>query len=336
MQQDNHPIEAEGESKAVSADLDLLTAAGLAADGDLDEAEALLSRTEADSLSIDATELLARIAVQKGEWRRAQQLWMAVLKKDPDRASAQRALSRMRSPWLMYAICRRLLYLCVLCVIGCLSVAGIIALAHYDRWGVSAVVVPAPALPPATEQGATAPPQAEPIAHVDVPLATQPVEPARSTDEAVVPKHPPPPLFAIPGCLVTTNATETRVCFEEGLFAYRAEFTESGRSQLAAAAREMASHTNGFWIVVEGHTDSDPMPPNSTYKDNYALGLHRAMVAVEVIKNATSLTGRDILGVSAGETAPPFAENGYDSKLKNRTVIVRLVPRMGSTPGRIE
>ena len=336
MQQDNHSIEAGGEIKAVSADLDLLAAAGLAADGDLDEAEALLSRIGADSLSVDATELLARIAVQKGEWRRAQQLWMAVLKRDPNRASAQMALSRMRSPWIVYAVFRRLLYLCVLGLVGCLSVAGIITLVHYSRWGASAVVGTAPTPPPAKETTATAPQQVEPISHVDVPVATQPVEPARLTDEEVVPKYPPPPVFAIPGCLVTTNATETRVCFEEGLFAYRAEFTESGRSQLEAAAREMASHTNGFWIVVEGHTDSDPMPPNSTYKDNYALGLHRAMVAVEVIKNATSLTGRDILGVSAGETAPPFAENDYDSKLKNRTVVVRLVPRMGATPGRIE
>jgi outer membrane protein OmpA-like peptidoglycan-associated protein len=336
MQQDNHPIEVGGEIKGVSVDLDLLKAAGLAADGDLDEAEALLSRTGADSLSVDATELLARIAVQKGEWRRAQQLWMTVLKKDPDRASAQRALSRMRSPWLMYAICRRLLYLCVLCVIGCLSVAGIIALVHYDRWGASAVVGAAPAPPSVKEATATAPQQVAPISHVAVPVATQPAEPDRSTDEKVAPQYPPPPVFAIPGCLVTTNATETRVCFEEGLFAYRGEFTESGRSQLEAAAREMASHTNGFWVVVEGHTDSDPMPPNSTYKDNYALGLHRAMVAVEVIKNATSLTGRDILGVSAGETAPPFAENDYESKLRNRTVVVRLVPRMGATLRRSE
>lgn len=336
MQQDNHSIEAEVEIKAVSADLNLLTAAGLAADGDLDEAEALLSRTGADSRSVDATELLARIAVQKGEWLTAQQLWAAVLEKDPNRASARRALSRMQSPWLVYAVFRRMLYLCTLGLIGCLSVAGIVALVHYDRWGASAVVGPAPMPPPAKENTATAPQQVEPKSRVDVPLATQPVEPARSTDEAVVPKHPPPPLFSIPGCLVTTNATETRVCFEEGLFAYRAEFTESGRSQLEATGREMASHTNGFWIVVEGHTDSDPMPPNSTYKDNYALGLHRAMVAVEVIKNATSLTGRDILGVSAGETAPPFAEHDYDSKLKNRTVVVRLVPRMGATPGRIE
>jgi outer membrane protein OmpA-like peptidoglycan-associated protein len=336
MQQDNHPIEVEGESRAVSADLDLLTAAGLAADGDLDEAEAVLSRTGADSRSVDATELLARIAVQKGEWHRAQQLLATVLEKDPSRASAQRALSRMRSPWLVYAVVRRMLYLCALGLIGCLSVAGIVALVHYDRWGASPVVEPATATPPATETTAAALPQSEPKARVDVPLATQPVEPARSPDEGVVPKHPPPPLFAIPGCSVTTNATETRVCFEEGLFAYRAEFTESGRKQLEAAAREAACHTNGFWIVVEGHTDSDPMPPNSTYKDNYALGLHRAMVAVEVIKSATSVSGRDILGVSAGESVPPFSENDYDSKLRNRTVVVRLVPKMRATLRRSE
>jgi hypothetical protein len=356
MQKDNHSIEESGGIKVVSADLDLFTAAGLAANGDLDEAEAILTRTGTDTLTVDATELLARIAVQKGEWRRAEQLWTAVLEKEPGRISAQRALSRMRSPWLLYAAFRRLFYLCVLGLVGFLSVAGIVALFHFDQWDSPASVEPttAPFSAPETvgskptlvqesaRTAAIAAPEIGTVAsthtaqnwRAKISLPMPAVEPARAIDAGVVLKHPPPPLFAIPGCLVTTNATETRVCFEDGLFAYRAEFTESGRSQLEAAAQEAACHTNAFWIVVEGHADSDPMPPNSTYKDNYALGLYRAMVAVEVIKGATSVAGQDILGVSAGEIAPPFLENDYESKLRNRTVVVRLVPKMGATFGR--
>lgn len=328
QQEDNRPIKVEGERASFGGDIDFLAAMSLAANGDIDEAETLLTRTGMDSCSIDATDLLARIAVQKGEWGRARQLWEAVLEKDPNRTSAQRALARMRSPWIVYAVFRRLLFLCALGLIGCLSVTGAVALLHYDRWGTSAVIVTAPASPPAPEITAARSQQTESKEHVDVPLVTQPVESVQSTDEKVLPKYSPPPLLAIPGCLVTTSSTETRVCFEEGLFFYRAELTELGRKQLEAVARELAIHANDFWIVVEGHTDSDPISPNSIYKDNYALGLHRAMVAVEVMKSATSISGQNILGVSAGENSPPFSKNDPDSKLKNRTVVIRLVSKI--------
>ncbi len=362
MQQDYHTIEAGDDIRAVITDLDFLTAASLAADGDFDEAEAILARIRSGVRAIDATDLLARIAVQKGEWRKAEQHWTTVLESDPGRVSAQHALSRLRSPWLLHAVIRRLIFLGVLGLFGFLALIGIIALFNLNQRYDPAVInpsayrqhhvsqiTPTQSLPlpdnsviehcPDSEIAASSltslPTHACAVVststiqccRVESTLPPQTDDFVRSVDMADIPKHCAPPMFTIPGCLVTTNAAETCIYFENGIFDFRAQFTESGRRLLESVAREVAKHTNDFWIVVEGHTDSEPMPANSLYRDNYALGLHRAMAAVEVIKIATSVSGGTILGISAGDTAPPFPEHDYDSKLRNRTVVVRLIPK---------
>ena len=77
-------------------------------------------------------------------------------------------------------------------------------------------------------------------------------------------------------------------------------------------------------IIIEGHTDSYAMRKNSLYKDNYALGLQRALTVAEVLKSHHQIAGGRILVTSTGDTNPPFPGMDYESKSKNRTVVIRL------------
>ncbi len=325
MDQDNR--ERPCDSAPLHEEIAVLAAGSLVAGGRFEEAEAFLFRTDGSPQSCAAMDLLARISVQKGDLRKAEQLWLKVLERDASNEAALMALRRIRSSWIVYAVVRRLGILVATALIGCLTVIGGVALyqgLHCSRLPPDADVG-ARLAAPAAVSSSTAEHEAD--LHVGEPLLPQ----STAIERPSVAQEPspcrPPPMLTISGCTVTTNATETRIVFDDGLFAYRAEFNESGRGRLESVARFLQEHTEDFWIVVEGHTDSDPMPPNSVYKDNYALGLHRAIVGVEVVRNATTISGSGVLAASAGDADPPFAEDREDAKARNRTVVIRLVPK---------
>lgn len=326
MEHDNRDHHCDGNS--LYEEIATLAAGSLITEGRLEEAESLLIGTDGRPKSCAAMDLLARIAVLKGDLRRAEQLWSEILERDANNEAAQMALRRIRSPWIVYAIARRLGILVATTLIACLAVIGGMML---YQWARVALVPPcADADAPLAAPVAVSPSNAEHITdlHVAAPLSLETTDLKRPIAVQKTQSFRPPPMLTIEGCTITTNATETRIIFNDGLFAYRAELSESGRGCLESAARCLQEHTEGFWIVVEGHTDSDPMPPNSVFKDNYALGLRRAMVGVEVIRNATTIQGTNILAVSAGGCVPPFAKDRADTKTKNRTIVIRLIPKI--------
>jgi len=135
-----------------------------------------------------------------------------------------------------------------------------------------------------------------------------------------------PPFFSVSGATVTTNLMETQVVFHEGLFPYRCEFAQSARLRLEEVGRAIAEHAPDCWVIVEGHTDSDPLPASSPFSDNYNLAMQRAVAAVEVLKT-TPIPTRDILVAAAGNRPSIFPGDDYDTKLRNRAVVIRLLPK---------
>ena len=70
------------------------------------------------------------------------------------------------------------------------------------------------------------------------------------------------------------------------------------------------------------------IPATFTRRDNYTLGLRRAVAATEVMRSETQFPNERLLASSAGGLPPPFPENEPGSASRNRTVILRLVPRI--------
>jgi outer membrane protein OmpA-like peptidoglycan-associated protein len=310
---------------AVSESLALLEASRLVANGELEEAEILLCRTANPPSSCAALDLLARISVQKGQFDKARRLWLAVLEKDSAHAAAKSALARLDSPWLAWAIIKRLGVLAAYAIVLLLAAMGVMALFCGQRCTGSSRTCALRRTTCVAGSKGTGLAQHSPVASVEGQPAIVPA-PAIG-DRAGAAFRKPPPVFSVPDCTVSTNATETRIVFNNGLFPYRCEFNKSARERLAVAAKNVAEHAIGCWIVVEGHTDADPVPPNSLFRDNYALGLHRALAAVEVMQASVTIPPQNISAAAAGDGELLFPGDDYDTKLKNRTVVIRLLPK---------
>jgi flagellar motor protein MotB len=157
-----------------------------------------------------------------------------------------------------------------------------------------------------------------------VPIATNP--PVSRSLEAI--NRLLPALFNLSGTTVNSNNNEIRITFQEGVFSSGITVSDSGKAQLARVAEFLKVNAPDFWVIIEGQTDSKPVRSNSPFRDNYTLGLRRAVAATEVMRSETQFPNDRLLASSSGGLPPPFPEKEAGSASRNRTVILRLVPRI--------
>lgn len=266
--------------------LDFLFAQNLVVSGRLDEAELLLRKNGDLSISIEALDLLARIAVQRGQINQAEQLWKTVLEKDPNNEAANAAIKRLESPWISIALIKRLAFLAGIAVSVCLSMFGLYALFNVDRQS-----------------------ESQDAAH------------AKRSTQAKVTKS----TFSIPGCFIYANDRETKIVFNDGMFSFRCNLKKSAKEQLVIFAHLLQKSAPNSMIVIEGHTDLLSVRKNNLYKDNYELGMQRALTVAKILKENCRIKEGHILVTSMADTNRPFRETDYKSRLKNRTVIIRII-----------
>lgn len=179
--------------------------------------------------------------------------------------------------------------------------------------------------PPAPQQAPQAPVAAqEGTQQPAVPIATNP--PVSRSLEAI--NRLLPALFNLSGTTVNSNNNEIRITFQEGVFSSGITVSDSGKGQLARVAEFLKVNAPDFWVIIEGQTDSKPVRSNSPFRDNYTLGLRRAVAATEVMRSETQFPNDRLLASSSGGLPPPFPEGDPGSASRNRTVILRLVPRI--------
>lgn len=305
----NFKTQEPGADNLVSSTaLDFLTAWNLIASGNLDEAERLLCKSGALPSSLTALDLLARIAVRKGQYEQAGHLWRTILEKDPTHEAAKAAIERLGSPWIAIALIKRVAFLASFVVILCLSIVGLFGMFNVVQqsqvWtAAQGVLSPVNSRPPETND-----------------KINTPSKPANRESQIGAASS----AFSVPGCSVFFNQGETRIVFDDGLFTVRCKLNNSAKERLPILARLFRENAPNSRIIIEGHTDSYPMRKNSLYIDNYALGLQRALTVAHVLKSHHQIEGGRILVTSMGDTNPPFPGVDYESKLKNRTVVIRL------------
>ena len=277
--------EQKTDNSESSFDLDFVTVQNLVMSGNLNEAEHLLRKGGELPISTEALDLLARIEVKKGNFEQAEKLWKTILEKDPDNEAAKVAINRLDSPWIAVALIKRLAFLASIAVVLSLSIVGLFALFNVIQ-------------------------QSQPHSSVLANRSNQ----IGATSSS----------FSIPGCSVHTNQGETKIVFSDGLFSLRCNLKNSARVQLATFAHLLQKNAPNKKIVVEGHTDSFSVRKNNLYKDNYELGLQRALTIAEILKEHHQIKGERIMVTSMGDTNPPFPGTDYESRLKNRTIVIRL------------
>jgi flagellar motor protein MotB len=140
----------------------------------------------------------------------------------------------------------------------------------------------------------------------------------------------------LPGCVITSNKNEIRIKFEEGIFASGLKVDKKGREQLARVGALFAAEAPDFWLIIEGQTDGTAMRQQSPFRDNFTLGLRRAVAATEVLRESSNFPSDRLLVSSTGGMAQPFASDVPNAAARNRTVVLRLVPKTGPVPPSIQ
>ena len=203
-----------------------------------------------------------------------------------------------------------------------------------------------------TETISTPAPTPAPVALVEAPtpkpVTLTPEVPARTAPIAPVAAAPAPDqnleainrllpsLMELPGCVITSNKNEIRIKFEEGIFASGLKVDKKGREQLALTGALIAKDAPDFWLIIEGQTDGTAMRQQSPFRDNYTLGLRRAVAATEVLREDSNFPAERLLVSSTGGMTQPFSSDVPNAAARNRTVILRLVPKTGPVPPSIQ
>jgi flagellar motor protein MotB len=106
---------------------------------------------------------------------------------------------------------------------------------------------------------------------------------------------------------------------------------ESGQVQLRPQAlpvldvigATLATTTNQ--MVVEGHSDSDPMLPNPTIPDNWALSGARANGVLRYLREFHRIDAARLATAGYADTRPVASNETPEGKAKNRRVEIRVL-----------
>lgn len=115
------------------------------------------------------------------------------------------------------------------------------------------------------------------------------------------------------------------------MFPHHDEMSDSARERLRALAEILATDATGCWILVEGRTDPTPLSPNSRFRDNFSLGLQRAVAVVEVMRSVAPDRAMDMLASSASDAGMLPATTGTQQCENGRTAMVRLLRKPDAT-----
>jgi len=319
----------ESENSQLNELLALMHAAVLAADGRLDEADNILSGKVSPANINKYRDLTARIHVQRGQYEQARNVWNQILQDEPNNAAAKEALHSLDGFWRYIRPLGIMAgALVVFAIIG-LATVGRYAMIKKDSSGNGAVENTV-----AMEQNAE---QLQLGEHETVAEATNSniteltsgiPEVINETPAVETTTHQKKSieLPAVDGFTTRENGDSVLVVPSEGIFTYRCELNQTATERLQRLSTALQSIISNVWVVIHGHTDSDPMSPNSLYANNRELALDRAVTAANILSKA-GLPVYAPLGDMSMEPAPPYEEIDYEAKLKNRTVTIELIPR---------
>jgi len=115
---------------------------------------------------------------------------------------------------------------------------------------------------------------------------------------------------------------EAKLLFASGSTAVGAE----GKTAVIQLAKALEGQDD-LTILVEGHTDSDPIK-SASIKDNWDLSVMRATSVVRIMLDNSSIDEAMLTAAGRGEFFPIAENNTPEGKAKNRRIEVILTPNL--------
>jgi outer membrane protein OmpA-like peptidoglycan-associated protein len=102
-----------------------------------------------------------------------------------------------------------------------------------------------------------------------------------------------------------------------------ADITDQGKALLTELARGIKNDYPDSEIVVEGHTDNEPIK-HSAWKSNWELGSQRALNLVHYLSTEAGFDATKMSAVSYGEFRPKAANDTPENKSLNRRAVITV------------
>ncbi len=328
----------------------LHNAAELARQGRLPEAEAEVARL-AEELQGDpeALHLQAQIAAQQGRLREAQGLWLRAFQIDPENLAYRKALDRVERDLALPRPLRRILpillpLLASLVLLLAIYLGGrflkdvgfqVDALSsQVSTLGTRVGLQRATAQAAATEQAAilgniSALKGSFATTVADASTSQEPRFQAIEKTQAAIlgqlaPTIPSSIGLTTPGVTQVPGETELALVFDEGLFLASLELRPGAMDQLTQLGQELAPWSDRLRVQVVGYGSSDECLDCGTIP----LAMQRATKVVEILTSPqVGLPEGDVVIGLQGQRPPPFPDTTDEDRLRNRTVVIVLLPR---------
>ncbi|MGB6269505.1 MAG: OmpA family protein [Olleya sp.] len=116
---------------------------------------------------------------------------------------------------------------------------------------------------------------------------------------------------------------ENKLLFQSGSWAVGAQ----GRQAVQQLGSVLGDNPE-ISVLIEGHTDNAPYPPNGNIKDNWDLSTKRATAIVEILQENPNIKAENLTAAGRGEFAPVAPNTTPEGKAKNRRIEVILTPKL--------
>ncbi len=127
-----------------------------------------------------------------------------------------------------------------------------------------------------------------------------------------------------PGVVIHSEANALVATFEAGVFSQGTSLTPEARTALTTLGRQLEPYSDRISVVVTGHADNIPVPEWLPYRDNIDLGYRRAIAVIDHLRASAQLPSSAFAARSLGKYGTPYDHATPESRVRNRTVIIRI------------
>jgi len=343
-QEQQLPTQARAALEDCFARIRLARATELAQSKRFLEAEAVLIQNGELPPKPRELDLLARIAVHKGQFAQARRLWQAVLEKEPTDEPAKTALAKLNSPWIALWFIRRFALLAGIAALLSLSAVGLLALFYgfllAEPPAQMATVARPPKSPEQIHTLAANPstmPQSLEALEKQQRDTQQLLEQARNENQAlkeayaraaqtatnspIAPQRSLSLNFQIKGISLIPQQDAWILRFDTGLFDRDDHFKIGSKALLKSIGKAIVQTQEKLRVEVVGFAENEPPTwPWSKPKDEAALGLVRAERVKHFLDGLGIFSPNALKAISGSASERPFQSENRN----NRTVVLRI------------
>jgi len=132
-------------------------------------------------------------------------------------------------------------------------------------------------------------------------------------------------LADVDGIEVRDESSVPRIVFQEPVFSRLITIDPSQGERLNQVVGLIRETRPDAVLTIIGHTDDDPIRPNSPYRNNDYLGELRANEVVTFLTESGAFPSGRLRSVSSGKNEPPFSNDTAEGKARNRTVSIEIM-----------